>query len=341
MAEVRSRSLSTWTPISQIKVVGQSGIQWVTPKNSDPGRDVSPLNTKFHDRTLRLGPGAERALRKIGRSTFAFIGGGGGNSATLDILKFFRPARIILIEPDRIELHNANRFFAFEQDDVGKAKTEVLKRMVERFHPGIAVECIPFYFPDERTVEALKRADVLVSFPDNDATRYQVAAFAARYHKPVFDAGTLVSYSGRDDPQRITARIQTQLPEGPCLHCLGVQGGYSREIEEEVRIAQSSYSDNPDLDPAPQVVTTNTFAATLLVRNILAFFYPGLVERIPTYLQFEELVPSIEDLSGLFPRNPNCPICGEGFEAERGWADVPPTNELFEHPADDVSMIRD
>ena len=114
-----------------------------------------------------------------------------------------------------------------------------------------------------------------------------------------------------------------------------MEGGYSPAIEEQVRASQASYSDRSDLGPAPQIVTTNAFAADLLVRNILAWFYPGLVDSIPTYLQFEELVPALENLSHLFPRDPDCPICGDAFEAARGWGEELPRNQRFARPADE------
>jgi molybdopterin/thiamine biosynthesis adenylyltransferase len=335
VAEVISCVDKTWKPVDLIKIVGRTGMRWVTPKNSSLSQDCPLLEEAVHDRTLRLGPGAREALESISRCTFGFVGAGGGNSVVAQFLKFYSPAGMIFVDPDRVEIHNANRFLGFRKGDVGRFKVKVLAREIRQFDPEIKVRCCRAFFPEGDSVEALKAADVLVSFPDNDATRYDLAVFAARFHKPLFDAGTLISYAGGLEPCRITARVLSQLPEGPCLHCLGVEGGYGPRIEEEVRQAQASYSDRPDLAPAPQVVTTNAFAASLVVRNILSYFYPGLVSHVPAYLQFEELEPSVQDLSHFFPRRPGCPVCGDGFEAERGWADSSPLKRLLQSPVDD------
>lgn len=337
VVEVISRQDPEWRPLDRIKVVGASGIRWITPKNAGSPLKRERIDRSRHDRTLRLGPGAEKALELIRQAVFGIVGVGGGNSIVAQLLKCFHPKKLILIDTDILEGHNANRFLGYRDGDEGTPKVEIQKREIQSSYPDIEVECISEFFPGERSYDALKEADLILSFPDNDPTRHQTAWFASRYLKPVFDAGTLVSYAKAEsaEPQRITARILTQLPEGPCLHCLGVQGGYSSEIEDQVRASQASYSNRADLGPAPQIITTNAFAASLLVRNILTWFYPGLVESIPTYLQFEELVPSIEDLTELFPRNPDCPLCGNHFEAERGWGDEPPFSKSFALPVDE------
>jgi hypothetical protein len=337
VAEVYSREEPEWLPLDGIKVVGPSGFRFITPKNAPaPYRD-SGVDLTVHDRTLRMGTGSETDLRLIRNSVIGVIGVGGGNSAVNQILKHLQPGKVILIEPDHIERHNANRLFGYREGDEGKPKAIIAKREIHALHPEIEVECILDHFPSARTVDPLKEADILISFPDNNPTRDQLALFGARYHKPVFDAGTSITYRDREEPHRISARVLTQFPGGPCLRCLGVKGGYSPVILEETRKAQASYSNRPDLQPVPQIVTTNAFAATLIVRNLLCWLYPGLVESIPTYLQFEELAPSLEDLSGLFPRKPDCPYCGDHFEAERGWGDVSPSRNLIHQSGEVLS----
>ncbi len=334
VAEVIDREDPEWRAIDEINVVGPGGMKKILPKNADIGIESNPIDADLHDRTLRLGPGSKEALESIHDSTFAFIGAGGGNSIASQLLKFFCPKRMIFIDADRIERHNANRFLGYRIGDEGSFKGEILSREVQSSHPNIDTVFIAERFPSKKSTEALKAVDAIVSVPDNNSTRYDLALFAGRYHKPVFDAGTLISYGEGEsqDPSRITARILTQFPGGPCLHCLGVEGGYSSEIEDQIRTSQASYSDRPDLGPAPQIITTNAFAASLLVRNILAWFYPGLTTTVPAYLQFEELLPAIENLSDLFPCNPECPICGDSFEAEQGWGDLSPPRKGFVQP---------
>ncbi|MCA9442780.1 MAG: ThiF family adenylyltransferase [Candidatus Omnitrophica bacterium] len=334
VAQVISRENSEWTAIDEIKVVGPGGMKIIFPKNGEIRTDPKQIDGDLQDRTLRLGPGAKQALDAIHGSNFAFLGAGGGNSIASQFLKFLCPKRMIFIDADKIERHNANRFLGYRFGDEGILKGETLTRETSSSHPEIETMVIAERFPNKNTIEALKQSDVIVSFPDNDPTRYDLSLFAARYHKPVFDAGTLIGYPAGDhqDPTRITARILTQFPGGPCLFCLGVEGGYSSQIEDQVRASQASYSNRPDLGPAPQIITTNALAASFLIRNILAWFYPGLTESVPSYLQFEELLPAIENLSSLFPRNPECPICGDSFVAERGWGDLSPAQKGFIQP---------
>lgn len=46
----------------------------------------------------------------------------------------------ILIDPDKLEEHNLNRFYGGNREDKGKFKTEILKRILTEFNPSIAVE---------------------------------------------------------------------------------------------------------------------------------------------------------------------------------------------------------
>ncbi len=337
VAEVISREDQVWRPVRRIKVVGPHGLQLLTPLNAPPPPEIV-MDTELHSRTLRLGSGARDLLELVRQMVFAFIGAGGGNSVTLQLLKFLQPRKVILFERDRLDRHSGNRFFGYHPGDEGRLKTDVLRQEIVTFNPGIEVECHHNFFPEGNTLEATKEADVLVGFSDSGPTRYQEALVGARFLKPVFDAGTLVTFGPNENPARITSRILTQFPGGPCLHCMGVEAGYPSDIEEQVRLSQASYSDRPGLAPDPQVITTNCFAATLLVRNILAWLYPGLVPRIPSYLQFEELAPLISDLSLVFPRNPACPVCGDSLEAHRAWGDHSPVRDLFESPPDEENQ---
>ena len=167
VAQVLSRTDPDWKPLEEIRVIGPGGIRRIRPKNARDKTAGAKIDLDLHDRTLRLGPGARQALESIHHSVFGFHRRRRRQFHCRQFVKFFHPKKMILVDPDRIEGHNANRFLGYRYGDEGSPKGEVLAREIRAYHPDIQVEPIPERFPGCQSYQALKEADVLVSFPDN------------------------------------------------------------------------------------------------------------------------------------------------------------------------------
>ena len=325
VVEARGRDEDAFHTVERMRVIGPRSLRYIYPKNSAGCPERLPsLDRATQDRTLRLGGGIEQALATIRHTSFGLIGVGGGNAAVLDLLKFLQPGEIVMVEFDTIEGTNANRYFGYRQGDIGQHKVDVQARELEAYDPSIKVRVVREPFPSSASTEALKGCDVLICFPDNQWTRWEAATFAARHDKALFEAGNGIYVDDHAQPQRLSAHVRTQLPWplGPCLRDLGVAGEVGPCYEAARERARASYViGHPEITTPPSVVTLNHAAANLLVRQILHWLCPGLSGTLASYLLYDEGVPTIRDLSAAFPRDPDCPLCGDGLNSVRGWGD--------------------
>lgn len=315
-------------PIHRIVRIKARGIEVVLPENA-PRPGNAGLDRERHRRTLEVGGGVEAALALVRELRWGLIGAGGGGAAFLNSFKFLGPRHLVLVDPQRLERSNANRFMGYRHDDDGRPKVEVLKRELLAFDPSVEVEAIEEAFPSAAADIALKTCDVLVTVPDHHWVRLQAAAFAARHLQVLLEGGAGIHASADGTPYRISCTTRLQLPPslGPCLRCLGVRATLPPLYEALVAEAQRSYVKGPaqgGLTPA-SVVTLLAQLGALLSRHLLYFLSPlgGDGAALPRYLVYDEIPLTLQDLSPLWSQVPECPICGAA--APWGYGDAAPT----------------
>jgi len=320
-------------PIDLVKVIKPRGIEllWTVNGTCERGEQV---DRTVHDRSLQIGGGIEEALRLFGTLRVGFVGAGGVGAAAISTLKFLNVKRFVIVDPDALEVSNANRYIGYRAGDIGTPKVEVQKRELLAYDPTCDIELVREQFPSPASVEALKACDVIVSTPDNHWCRAQVAEFAARYLKPVFDAGAGVYVNEAGEPYRISSTTHIQLPPplGPCLKCQGVRADHPPHVEAAVEAARKSYIKGyRHSGPTPaSVATLVTHAGNQLARHMLYYLsgVGGSEARVPLHFVNEEITLKAEDLSGLWSRQSECPVCGE--QAQWGFGDA--ATRLLESP---------
>lgn len=322
--------------IDLVKVIKPRGIALVPTLNARPGSGEpdNVLDKAAFDRTLQIGGGIEEALKLLGSLRLAFVALGGIGAAVVQTLKFLNVKRFALVDPDVLDRSNANRYIGYRSGDEGTPKVKIIERELLAYDPGIEVQTFQECFPSPATVAALKGCDIIVSTPDNNWCRLRVAEFAAQHLKPVFDAGAGIYLSEEGEPFRVSSTTRMQLPPplGPCLRCLGVRAEHPPQVEAVVEAARKSYIKGyRDSGPTPaSVATLITHIGNQLARHILYYLsgVGGNEARIPTHFVSQEITLKSEDLSGLWSRKSECPVCGE--HAQWGFGDA--ATRLVESP---------
>jgi hypothetical protein len=243
---------------------------------------TSPRTEERHDRLVRgFGPDAHARLR---RTTVGVIGCGGGGSHVVQQLAYLGVGRLILVDADRVEETNLNRLIGahpaptsrswFDRvlgrrtGDVGKLKVAVMDRMVHAIDPAITVDTFAEAFPSTETVQALRRADVLVACVDRIQVRDDLNRLAKRYLIPMIDIGIEITLDrGKSgDIVAVPGRVTKVLADGPCLRCQGTVSDALLEAERGGR--PPGYAGDPAL-PDPAVVTLNGLVASLAATEVL------------------------------------------------------------------------
>lgn len=317
--------------LDEIRIVGPAGLGRWFPSDS-PATAPFHLDRGLHDRTIRVY--GEEVLEQAARLRYGIVSGGGLGSVVCDTLKYLG-TRFVLVEPDRVERHNGARLSGYHHGDDGLFKTEVLRRAVLEYNPTAEVECINEPFPAEASVEALKRCDVLLCGPDADWVRYEVNRFAARYLKPAFFLGTEVKlHPDSGKVRRILGQVRFFHPGGPCCVCQGLRGVIHHPTVMEFG-RRAGYIRDDASAATPSIVTVNQTVATLAVTRLLRYLAG---EPAGTNLYYDETDFRIDDLSGLHPRDRDCPFCGPAGCAGLGDVEPVPLLEGGDLEDDDFSM---
>ncbi len=324
LARVADVQMGHWFPLDYIKVIGPEGFRLIPTLNAR--YSLQSFDENRHLRTLTfLGERGEDVLRLIANLTIGVIGLGGNGAAVTFLLKFLGFRRWVLVDFDRLESHNANRFFGFRVGDEGRLKVEVVARELRSFDPDIRCLGLSHPFPSFEAVEVLKPCDIILCCPDNNWVRLQAAQFCARYHKVLVEAGAGIELGeSAQRPRHIGCQVRLQVPGGPCLVCNGLSLDQDDPTVEAIKREQGravGYIVDADLPNPGSVVSLNAMAATLIVRVLLGYL-SGL-GAVPTYLFYDDLRLKLVDASS--PRCPDCPICGERPDSLFGWGDeLPP-----------------
>ena len=314
-----------WKSIDTVEVIGQEdGISRHLPWDVHGNQDslAERWTRGRHVRTIPII--GDVSLHEIAKLRLGIVGLGGTGSIFLQQAKFYFP-RLTLVDDDHVEESNMGRLFgATRQDATGMApKAKVAARELRRFDPEVEVETVPDRFPSPRAKEALKGCDVIACCVDNDRARYRLAEFCGRHMKVLVEMGSGLQMED-GDVTSVGCQSRLQVPGGPCLSCLNLR---QDTIEFGVTIEskrESGYIEDSDLTPG-EVVTTNSTAATLSMRNLLALLGGHLPRPVPTYVFYDEMEPLIMDLTDQYPAREECVICSEANDdSVFGWGDQLP-----------------
>ena len=88
---------------------------------------------------------------KISKSTVTIVGVGALGSVSAELLARAGIGKLILIDPDNVEIHNLQRQSLFDEKDIGKNKAEVAKEKLNEINSEVNVEAHPIALDKSNT----------------------------------------------------------------------------------------------------------------------------------------------------------------------------------------------
>lgn len=231
-------------PLDELSIIGPGMHRFLLTDTALATRSVPELGFRtpaeeHWSRTIGA-VGGVASWRRLVALRFAIVGCGRMGSVAASMLKRVGVQDICLVDPDRIEFHNCGEMDLIDQSDVGDFKVEALRRRMEgiRTPSPCQVAAISESMHAPGAVQALKRADVLISASDSDAARLGAALLSTLYHKVLLDVGTgvlegaerssisaeadSVAREGGPAPTLMMgADVRLVLPGDGCLLCRG------------------------------------------------------------------------------------------------------------------------
>jgi molybdopterin/thiamine biosynthesis adenylyltransferase len=214
------------------------------------------------DRQSFLGGHSEQVLAGL---AVAIVGYGGGGSHIGQQLAHLGIGRVIVVDPDAIELSNLNRVVGATQEDVRRSrlKVKIAERTLRAIRPEIVVNALAVEW--QRALPILRTAHVVFGAVDSFAQRVALEAFARRFLIPYIDIGMDVRSS--EAGYSIVGQVVLSMPGTPCLRCMGIIDDATLAAEERARQYGEAGS-------RPQVVWPNGVLASTAVGLLLQLVTP-------------------------------------------------------------------
>lgn len=135
------------------------------------------LDNKQKDRyfhTAFLKEIGEKGQEKLLDSKVLVIGVGGLASPTLIYLASMGVGQIDIVDDDVVSLNNLPRQIIFDEEDIGKKKTEVIKVKLEKKNKDIRVSIFDTKIRVDNAKEIIKGHDIVLECSDDFVTKFLV-----------------------------------------------------------------------------------------------------------------------------------------------------------------------
>lgn len=237
--------------------------------------------------------------------TFAVVGCGRMGSLVATGLARSGVRRMVLVDPDRMELHNVGEMDLVSDVDVGELKVDSLLYRLSTMS-DVQIEPVGLRLDQHRAFTAAKATDFVVASPDQPEARWLAGVLASAYLRPLLDIGAGVF--NHDGSRQTGVDVRLVLP-GTCLWCLGGV----RDVDRATRASQTPESDW-QRQRAGSLRSLNQIAVGVGQRLVEELFM-GTIDR-SAWLTLEFGADGLPTLHrrrwSLRPRCPVCAVSGIG-----------------------------
>lgn len=320
-SSVRLTDVRAARPFTRADRVSLLGDRWsrVPLTAAEASSGAAPAWLARHE--AFLGAAAQSELQRL---HVAIVGCGGLGSILAESLARCGVGELTLIDGDRLETSNLNRWQGAGPRDVGRFKAALLAERLQIMVPSCSVRHVSRPLEDMRSSVAMSAADIVVGGLDNDEARYLLNHFAVQHMQPYFDLGVAITTTPANE---FAGRYFAVIPGVTgCVECKSYQllnrdtvvRGFSHPATTAARRAAGYVIDRPELS-APSAYVLNQRTAALGLQELLNF----VAGWRPTATVARE-----QWTAGTFQRadrsnyaeaaDPECPVCS--LRLGRGWS---------------------
>jgi molybdopterin-synthase adenylyltransferase len=292
-----------------LRIVGeQSAIPGWLGSGRPSAPSPVPTSERRFDRQIRaLGPDGQHKLRAL---RIGVVGLGGTGSQVAQQLAHLGCNEVVLSDSDRIEATNLHRLAgsAWWDPHFRRRKTSNVRRLFTRVNPSSHVTAAGS-LRTVRTLEWLKRVDLIIGCVDNDGARLILTELAAAYLIPYLDVAVGVE---RTNKTRVGGRVAFYLPGGPCLACADdldfEEAAEDLESESLRRIRiERGYARDRRVEAA--LMPLNTVLAGMALIEVLAF--ATAIRHVRPFARYDALTSQIT--AQRVAVNRECPVCWPAY----------------------------
>jgi len=261
-----------------LEYVPETGEDWGLPEIAEESL-LTSQEAVFNRSALALGLDAMRTITS--GQTVALAGVGGLGSIAAEHLIHLGFHRLVLIDPDTLELSNMNRFVGatMAQAQAKVKKVEAVRDHLTAINPEAQIVACALSVEDEQALELMAGSDWILLSTDNHGSRLEVQRLALRCFVPMIAAGVNITVANGAIRDMSGEVIAVRAGDRRCLNCLG-----------RIDLAKIAAESHPD--PAvrsltvqkgyvtgmavkePAVKTLNAIVASMAVERLLDHYVP-------------------------------------------------------------------
>jgi adenylyltransferase/sulfurtransferase len=152
------------------------------------------------------------------------VGAGGLGCPAALYLAASGVGRLVLADPDKVDLTNLQRQILYRTDSVGESKVESAKKTLAAFNPEVDVQIVRKKLQRQDLEQLVPGCDVVLDCSDNFATRHAVNRACVAHRVPLVSGAAM-----RFDAQ--ISVFDLSKPQSPCYACLFPEDGEVEEVQ--------------------------------------------------------------------------------------------------------------
>lgn len=125
----------------------------------------------------------------VARASVMVVGCGALGNEVVRLLALVGIGRLVVVDPDRIELHNLTRAAFFRDTDVGRFKASVIARRARQLNPAVQVEPVVGYVETHIGLGKLKEMSAVACCVDSIGARVALSRMCYRAGVPWVNGG--------------------------------------------------------------------------------------------------------------------------------------------------------
>ena len=267
------------------------------------------------DRQIRaFGADGQHRLQAL---KVAIVGLGGTGSVVAQQTAYLGVEEFFLVDDDHIETTNLNRVVGATRSDVGVAKVDVARRMIESINANATVSSVKADVTSNEVARRVIEADIVFCCTDSHASRHVLNQAAYQYLTPVIDLGVSINVA-TDGTASFAGHAKLLAPGQACLWCIKNLNAEQvrRELMTDEQRAGDPYVNGAVGIVQPSVISLNSTLASISVTMLLSII--AGVPSAPRYILYQGNRARMN--AAACDRDDACPFCGHA--APLGWGDL-------------------
>jgi molybdopterin/thiamine biosynthesis adenylyltransferase len=163
--------------------------------------------------------GQERLIE----SRALIIGLGGLGSPVAMYLAASGIGKLIICDNDNVDLTNLQRQIIHSNETIGTSKVRSAMQSIAAINPEVNVVALQEHVDEERLLQLVTEADVVIDASDNFATRHAINQACVTHKKPLV-SGAVIRFDGQ------VAVFNLSDVNSPCYHCLFPKSGDNEDM---------------------------------------------------------------------------------------------------------------